>query len=133
MRKTAKAASLIQKNKVGRSDEEVTHLQYADDIISENAEEKLINLTIMLRLLEAVTGLKINFHKSEMVSITINDNRNEHTGRILDVKRGSFHIKYLGLPPSDGSIRAAGGNGVIKKLRDRIASWKRRLLSTGER
>ena len=49
----------------------VTHLQYADDtmIMVEGSELDIINLKFLLLCFEAMSGLKINFDKSEVVII----------------------------------------------------------------
>jgi hypothetical protein len=47
----------------------VTHLQYADDtmIMIQNSEEGVRNLKFILICFEMLSGLKINFHKSEVI------------------------------------------------------------------
>jgi hypothetical protein len=46
----------------------VSILQYADDtiIFMENNLEKALNMKLILYLFEQLSGLKINFHKSEI-------------------------------------------------------------------
>lgn len=47
----------------------VTHLQYADDtmIMVEGTDLDIVNLKFLLLYFEAMSGLKINFDKSEVV------------------------------------------------------------------
>ena len=47
----------------------ITHLQYADDtmIVVEGSELDIINLKFLLLCFEALSGLKINFDKSEVM------------------------------------------------------------------
>jgi hypothetical protein len=47
----------------------VSHLQYADDtmILIQNTQEGLINLKFLLLCFELLSGMKINFHKSEVI------------------------------------------------------------------
>uniref|UniRef100_A0A453BV09 Reverse transcriptase domain-containing protein n=2 Tax=Aegilops tauschii subsp. strangulata TaxID=200361 RepID=A0A453BV09_AEGTS len=47
----------------------VTHLQYADDtmIMVEGSDLDIVNLKFVLLCFEAMSGLKINFDKSEVV------------------------------------------------------------------
>jgi DNA polymerase sigma len=47
----------------------VSHLQYANDtlILVENSDEDLDNLKVLLVCFEEMLGLKINYHKSEVV------------------------------------------------------------------
>jgi len=48
-------------------------------------------------LIELMSGLNANFHKSLMVWINIAHNWLEETTNILNSKIGSFPFKYLGL------------------------------------
>jgi hypothetical protein len=47
----------------------VTHLQYADDtmIMIENDNNSINNLKFLLICFELLSGLKINYHKSEVI------------------------------------------------------------------
>ena len=49
----------------------VTHLQYADDtmIMVEGLEHVIINLKFLLLCFEAMSGIKINFDKSEVMVV----------------------------------------------------------------
>lgn len=79
-----------------------------------------------------MAGLKINFTKSEFVGIHIRDDKKELIADTLGA-RGSFPIKYLGLPLMDGSLRIADWTDIIKRIGDSIASWKGKLLLAGAR
>lgn len=75
MWKRARVSNPITGVSVGSGQEKVTHLQFADDTMffASVDTNKIVNLRILLRLLEAVTGLKINFLKSELVGINIRE------------------------------------------------------------
>ncbi|KAK1679281.1 hypothetical protein QYE76_040129 [Lolium multiflorum] len=47
----------------------ISHLQYADDtlILIQNSEENIANLKFLLMCFEDMSGLKINYHKSEVI------------------------------------------------------------------
>jgi hypothetical protein len=47
----------------------VSHLQYADDtmVLLQNTEAGLINLKFLLLCFKLLSGMKINFHKSEVI------------------------------------------------------------------
>jgi hypothetical protein len=47
----------------------VTHLQYADDtmIMIENDDTSITNLKFLLVCFELLSGLKINYHKTEVI------------------------------------------------------------------
>jgi hypothetical protein len=53
----------------------VIHMQYADDtlILIKNSEEDIKNLKFMLMCFEDMLGLKINFHKSEVIVMGLPD------------------------------------------------------------
>jgi hypothetical protein len=47
----------------------ITHLQYTDDtlILIQRSDEDIANLKFILMCFEDMPGLKINYHKSEMI------------------------------------------------------------------
>jgi hypothetical protein len=47
----------------------LTHLQYADDtvLMIQNNEESILNLKLILYCFESLSGMKINYHKSEVL------------------------------------------------------------------
>ena len=80
----------------------VSHLLYADDTIlfCDNDPEKLVHIRLVLTCFEAVTGLKVNMSKSEMVPIGEVSNL-PVLADILCCKIGSLPISYLGMPLQD--------------------------------
>jgi hypothetical protein len=46
----------------------ISHIQYADDtvIMTDGSESSILNLKLILYFFEWMSGLKINFHKSEV-------------------------------------------------------------------
>lgn len=67
------------------------------------------------------------------MGINLNEDRREQIEQILGARWGSFPIKYLGLPLSDGVIKVSDWDSIIKRVGNRIASWKGKLLSAGGR
>lgn len=102
--KKASTVELISGASIENSHEDLTHLQFVDGtILFASADvDKLINLRILLRLLEAVTGLKLNLLKCELVRINIQEADKQLIAHILGVNLGTFLIKYLGLPLTCG-------------------------------
>lgn len=80
----------------------VTHIQYADDtVIMVEADEKYIrNLKLILYCFEWLTGLKINFHKSEVYVFGVSQGEKEKFANMLNCGLGDFPMKYLGIPIS---------------------------------
>jgi hypothetical protein len=75
----------------------VTHLQYADDtmILIEPSEVGIANLKLLLFCFENMSGLKINFDKSEVVVIGVPPDEQKLIANLLNFKLGKFPIKYL--------------------------------------
>ncbi|MQM08871.1 hypothetical protein Taro_041732 [Colocasia esculenta] len=70
------AASLLAGVQGARGDMAIVHLQYADDTIPFLAEGDRIPVMVrfFLELLQEVTGLKVNFDKSLLIGMNIEEN-----------------------------------------------------------
>jgi hypothetical protein len=66
----------------------VSHLQYADDtmILIQNSQESLTNLKFLLLCFELLLGMKINFHKSEVIVMGIGEAEQARVARLLNCK-----------------------------------------------
>jgi hypothetical protein len=80
-------------------DGDLSILQYADDMIlfMEHDLEKAKNLKLILLAFEQLSGLKINFHKSELFFCEAQDDTQLYAG-LLGCNQGEFLIRYLGIP-----------------------------------
>jgi hypothetical protein len=47
---------------------------------------------------EQISGMKINYHKSDMTSIGLDEEEILQMAQVLCCKMGSFPFKYLGVP-----------------------------------
>lgn len=52
----------------------------------------------LLQLFEVASGLKVNFHKSHLVGINMDEAWLYHTSNFLNCKVGNLPFIYLGLP-----------------------------------
>jgi hypothetical protein len=77
----------------------ISHIQYADDtvIMIDTSEQSIRNLKLILYCFEWLTGLKINYHKSE-VFIFGAAHEEESMANMLNCVKGNFPMKYLGIP-----------------------------------
>lgn len=77
-------------------------LQYADDTILclPDDEDVAIKTKVLLYHFESMSGLKINFNKSEIVMVSENDQKALHYSEIFNCATGTWPIKYLGVPVS---------------------------------
>ena len=98
--------------------EGVSHLQYADDtiILVELDDTCIANLKFILLCFEAVSGLKINFAKSEVLVTGVDEAEALRVARLLNCSLGSFPFKYLGLPISPGAHLAKDFAPVVAKV-----------------
>lgn len=75
-------------------------IQYADDtlIIMEASTTQHFFLRGVLQSFSSSTGLKINFSKSMMVPINLNEEKLNHLAKTFGCQIGTFPFTYLGLP-----------------------------------
>jgi hypothetical protein len=94
-------------------------LQYADDtiLLLDDDLEKAKNLKIVLSAFEKLSGLKINFHKSELFSFGETKDRSSEYVELFGCKEGSLPFKYLGIPMSPCKLSNKDWRGWRKDLR----------------
>ena len=135
MLRRVEGASLIRGFKVeGRrgGGECVSHLLFADDtILFCDAEvEQILHIWLLLLSFQAVTGLKVNVHKSEMVSIK--EVIDVHVlAEILGCRVGSLPMSYLGMPWGASHNSPSIWNPILEKIKQKLTKWKKLYLSKG--
>ena len=80
-----------------------------------------------------MSGLKINFHKSEVVAFGYEPQEQQNIANWLNCKLGTMPIKYLGFPISDRALYSEAFKGILEKMRKKLQPWKVKLLSSGGR
>uniref|UniRef100_A0A2N9FC99 Reverse transcriptase domain-containing protein n=1 Tax=Fagus sylvatica TaxID=28930 RepID=A0A2N9FC99_FAGSY len=112
----------------------VSHLLYADDTIlfCDAHPEQLLYIRMVLTCFEAVTGLKVNMAKSEMVPIG-EVNGLSALADLLYCHVGSLPIHYLGMPLGASYKAVEIWNPIIEKIERRLAGWQKMYLSKGGR
>jgi hypothetical protein len=103
--------------------EGVTHLQYADDtmIMIQNNDLSLINLKFILLCFELLSGMKINFHKSEVIVMGCDCEEQARVARLLNCKQGRFPFTYLGFTMSDKKLTIADMEPLVAAVAKRAA------------
>ena len=116
-------------------DKGVAILQYADDTILciKDDTEMATNLKLLLHLYELMSGLKINFDKSEVTMIHGDDSRQLVFAEIFNCQTGSFPIKYLGVPVSPGRLHVKDWLSLEEKILKKLSAWKGSSLSMAGR
>ena len=117
----------------GRSEElAISHLLYADDtfLFCEADKDRLKFLSWILMWFEAMSGLKINLNKSEIIPIGPMA-KVEELASELGCKVGSLPTSYMGLPLGAKHKALGVWDSVEERFRKRLASWKIQYISKG--
>jgi len=113
----------------------VSHLQFADDtlLLGKKIWANVRALRAGLVLFEAMTGLKVNFHKSSLVGVNINASWMSEAASVLGCKVGKVPVLYLGLAIGGDPRRLLFWEPVDNRIKSRLSGWHSRFLSFGGR
>ena len=103
----------------------VSYLLFADDtILFCDAEvEQVLHVRLLLLCFQAVTGLKVNVAKSELVPI--GEVNNVHVlAEILGCRVGALPMTYLGMPLGASHKSPSIWNPILEKIQRKLAGWK---------
>ena len=112
----------------------VSHLLFADDtlIFSYTNPAHIFNLRLLFTWFETISGLRINFNKSEMAPMGVVAEL-ENLAAILGCKTVQLPITYLGLPLGANFKSKSIWDPIIEKMERKLAGWQRMYLSKGGR
>ena len=104
----------------------VAILQYADDTIIclKESLDNARNMKLLLYLYENMSGLKINFTKSEVILISQDEQKALQYSNLFNCAVGTWPIKYLGVPVSSSRIRVKEWLPLDEKMLKRLDGWK---------
>jgi hypothetical protein len=113
----------------------VVVLQYADDTIVclENDMEKASYMKLLLSLYEQMSGLKINFDKSEILLIGGDNNLAVTYAELFNYQIGSFQLQYLGVPILAGRLYVIDWAKLEEKSARKLDVWQGSSLSMAGR
>jgi hypothetical protein len=97
----------------------------------DGSEQSITNLKLILYCFEWLSGLKINFHKSEVFAFGVSQNEKELWANRLNCALGELPMKYLGIPISDSHINITGFSYIVQKIFKRLDPWKGKHLTSG--
>jgi hypothetical protein len=95
--------------------------------------EKANGLRIVLSAFEKLSGLQINFHKSELFCFSDTKERIVEYVRLFGCKEGEFPFRYLGISMSPRRLFNKDWRIVEERFQKKLSSWKGKLLSSGGR
>jgi hypothetical protein len=115
--------------------EGITHVQYANDTILmvEGDDNSIIHMKFILYCFEWLSGLKINYHKSEALAFGMDEEESRRVANLLNCQLGELPMKYLGIPLNDSSLGMGAFSGMVDKVAKRIPPWKGKNSSSGGR
>jgi hypothetical protein len=113
----------------------VSILQYADDTIlfMEHDLEKAVNMKLIPCIFEQLSGLKINFHKSEIFCFGKAKDLESQYKQIFGCEAGSLPFRYLGIPIHYRRLLNKEWNPVENFFEKKLSCWQGKLLSYGDR
>lgn len=128
-------SGLWKGTKICNDGPEITHLQYADDmlIFCDANIESLKNIQKTLIIYHLASGLEVNFHKSSLIGLNISQIWLQQAATTLRCKTGSIPFTYLRLPIGANVSRVRAWDPVIERMAKKLASWKSKMLSIGGR
>jgi hypothetical protein len=95
--------------------------------------DKAQNLKLILSAFEQLSGLKINFHKSELFCFGEALNDVNAYATLFGCGQGQFPMRYLGILIHYQRLTLTEWKIVEERLQKRLSNWKGKLLSLGER
>jgi hypothetical protein len=88
-------------------------------------------LRLILSAFEKLSGLKINFHKSELFFFGDTKERVAEYESLFGCKEGDLPFRYLGIPMSPSGLLNRDWRAIEERFQKKLSSWKGKLLSWG--
>ncbi|XP_015954715.1 uncharacterized protein LOC107479077 [Arachis duranensis] len=116
---------------VGRDHIELSHLQFADDTIlfCPTETETIVNYKRMLRCFELMSGLSINFDKSNLIPINCEQEWVEQVCGLLGSKQAGLPVRYLGILLRANPRLVKTWKPIIDKVEEKLSLWKAKVLN----
>jgi hypothetical protein len=115
--------------------EGVISLQYADDTLLFLKHDNLdaCHLKWLMVCFEQISGIKINYRKSDITPINLDEEEANQMAHIFCCKMGSFPFRYLGVPLHHDKLRREDIQPVVDKIINRVPGYKGKLMSYSAR
>lgn len=111
------------------------NLHYTDNllILTAGGTEDLRIVKLILYLFEGMTSLETNFSKACLYSSRMGELPDQAVAGTLQCNVGLLPVTYLSIPISGRRPRKQEWDGLILKVRRRLAMWKLKHISLGGR
>jgi hypothetical protein len=110
-------------------------LQFADDtiLVGGGSWANVWTIKTILRGFELVSRMKINFVKSKLYRINVNESFLEAASNFLLCKADAIPFEFLGLPVGANPRRLNMWKPIVESMMKRLSSWNDQHLSIGGR
>jgi hypothetical protein len=95
--------------------------------------DKALNMKLVLCIFEQLSGLKINFHKSELFCFGKAKEVENDYKILFGCDIGSLPFRYLGIPIHFRKLRNGEWKPVEDRFEKKLSSWIGKMLSYGDR
>ena len=102
-------------------------------LLFEPDDHSIASIKLLLLAFEILSGLKINFLKSEGITIGMGNQDSVRVANLLNYMLGGFPIKYLGLLISHGKLSISEREPLYGKVSHRVSPWRGRFMSSAAR
>jgi hypothetical protein len=116
-------------------DNGITILQYANDtiLLIQDDLSGARNLKLLLYIFEVMSGLKINFEKSEIMLVLDEPDKLQDNVDLFNYQKGKWPIKYLGTPVCARRLSVAELQFIEDKMKKNMGGWMGSTMSIGGR
>jgi hypothetical protein len=103
---------------LGLNNTGVVSMKYADDtlLFLKNDLSSTTNLKWILSCFEKICGMRINFHKCDLIPIRVEEHEAQVISQTLSCRLGVFPLKYLSVPLHHKKLRKEDLQPIIDKL-----------------
>jgi len=95
--------------------------------------EQAKNMKLLLSVFEQMSGLKINFHKSEIFCYGQAKEFEEEYIELFGCNAGQYPFRYLGIPMHHRQLLNNDWRKVKERFEKKLTCWKAKHLSYGGR
>jgi len=121
--------------KAGKQNVELSLLQFMDNTLffAEDSLQIVLCIKSILRSFEMMADLKINFPKSSIGGIGVDDTLLYTYAHFLNCFYMDFPFVYLSVPIGANPRRESVWSKVLEKCRKKLSVWRQKTLSLGGR
>lgn len=106
--------------------EVISHLQFADDTVLflGNSTENIEEIKRILQCFQSLTGLKINFQKSNLFVFHEDPVLSRIWANTMECKVGVLPMKYLGIQVGISAKKRIFWKPLVVKIKSKLVMWK---------